>query len=125
MPEKKKILIVEDELPLLEIMADKLSEEGFAVIRAEDGEKGLELAKEQHPDLILLDILLPKLDGMEVLKKLREDAWGKEAEIILLTNLSGSEKVAEATGLGAYNYLVKSDWKLEDVVKKVKETLKV
>jgi len=125
MPDKKKILIVEDELPLLELMSDKLAAEGFVVIRAEDGEKGLELAKKNQPDLILLDILLPKIDGIEMLRRLRDDDWGAKAQVVLLTNLSDSEKVAEATKLGAYDYLVKSDWKLEDVVKKVKEKLKV
>ena len=112
-------------MPLLELMSDKLAAEGFVVIRAEDGEKGLELAKKNQPDLILLDILLPKIDGIEMLRRLRDDDWGAKAQVVLLTNLSDSEKVAEATKLGAYDYLVKSDWKLEDVVKKVKEKLKV
>ncbi|MBU0546257.1 response regulator [Patescibacteria group bacterium] len=118
-----KILIVEDELPLLEILSDKFLEANFEVFRAEDGEAGLEEALKNHPDMILLDILLPKMDGLEMLGKLRDDDWGKNAQVILLTNLSDSEKVAEATKLGTYDYLVKSDWKLDDVVKKVNEKL--
>lgn len=76
-----------------------------------------------HPDLILLDIVMPKMDGMTMLAQLREDEWGKTARVITLTNLSDTEKVAEAIEHGSYEYLVKSDWKIEDVVAKVREKL--
>lgn len=121
----KKILLVEDEEAIRTVLADKLRREGFQVIEGKDGEEGLSLSLREHPDLILLDIVMPKMDGLTVLKKLREDEWGKEVKVILLTNLSDVDKVAEALHGGSYNYLVKSDWKIEDVVKKVKEELEV
>jgi len=101
----------------------KFSSEDFEVLVAKDGEEGLKKSLENHPHIILLDIIMPKLDGISMLKKLREDNWGKEVPVILLTNLSDSEKVAEGMEVGVYDYLVKSDWKIEDVVSKVKEKL--
>lgn len=115
----KKILIVEDEQSVLRILSEKLTEEGFEVIRAKNGKEGLIAAKKHHPDLILLDVIMPVMDGMTMLKKLREDEWGKTAKITILTNLSDGT-VAEAVEQNVNDYLVKSDWKLEDVVKKVK-----
>lgn len=124
MPEEaKKILIVEDEISPLKALVAKFSREGFNVLQAEDGETGLRLALQEHPDLILLDIILPKMDGLTMLKKLREDERGTKVPVILLTNLSDSQKVAEAVEHHACDYLVKSDWPLEAVVQKVKEKL--
>jgi len=119
----KKILIVEDELSLRNALRDKLTREEFAVLEAKNGEEGLEVALREHPDLILLDIIMPVMDGITVLKKLREDEWGKDAKVVLLTNLSDNEKIAEAIMHGTYDYLVKSDWKIKDVVAKVRERL--
>ena len=121
----KKILIVEDETSSLKALVDKFNREGFKTIEAQDGEIGLKKALKEHPDLILLDIILPKMDGLTALKKLREDKWGKDALVILLTNLSDSKKVAEAVEHNACEYLVKSDWTIEDVVKRVKDKLAV
>lgn len=124
---KKLILIVEDELSLLNALKEKFINEGLAVLLAADGEEGLKAALEKHPDLILLDILLPKMDGMTMLKKLREENdWGKQAKVILLTNLDSAEKVAEGIKMsfaGSYDYLVKTDWTLDEVVEKVKNKL--
>ena len=121
---KKKILIVEDETALLNILYNKLTREGFEVLSANNGEEGLEMAIKNRPDLILLDIVMPVMDGITMLKKLRtESEWGKDVKVIMLTNLSDSEKVAEAVLYGFHSYLVKSDWKIEDVVKKVREKL--
>lgn len=119
----KKILIVEDEPGLLNALVDKFTHEGFVVLSAKDGQEGLEVALPEHPDLILLDIIMPVMDGMTMLRDLRKDPWGKNVPVILLTNLSEAEKVAESLSQGVYYYLVKSDWKLEDIVKKVKEKL--
>jgi len=121
--ESKKILIVEDEEPLRSALREKFTREGFSIIEGKDGEEGLNIALSEHPDLILLDIIMPKMDGMTVLKKLHEDKVGKEIPVILLTNLSDDQKVAEAIKEGVYEYLVKSDWKLSDLVKEVKEKL--
>lgn len=120
---KSKILIIEDECSLRKALADKFTKEGFMVIEAKDGEEGLKLALKEKPDLILLDIIMPKMDGITMLGKLREDKWGKDVRVIILTNLEDENKVMESVQKGAYDYLIKSDWKLEDVVKKAKEKL--
>jgi DNA-binding response OmpR family regulator len=121
--EKKKVLIVEDESSLRNALYDKLTKEGFLALQAENGQKGLEVALEKHPDVILLDIVMPVMDGITMLGELRNDAWGKNAKVIVLTNLSGSERVAEAIALGAEDYLVKSDWKLEAIAGKIRQVL--
>ena len=119
----KKVLIVEDEAALLKVLAEKFSLEGYSVFEARNGEEGLAAALLEHPDIILLDIVMPKMDGITMLKKLREDVWGHDAEVIVLTNLSDNTKLAEAMELGSYNFLIKTDWKIGDIIAKVKERL--
>ena len=121
---KNKILIVEDDLDLLEVLRNKFILEKFEVFESADGKVGLETALNNHPDLILLDIIMPVMDGMSMLKELRKDAWGKDVPVILLTNLSDEKKVAEAMQHNVFDYLVKADWNIGDVVKKVKSRLK-
>lgn len=122
---KKRILVVEDEVSLSKALQDKLTHEDFLVLSAKNGEEGLEVALREHPDLILLDLIMPKMGGLEMAKKLREDEWGKNAKIIILTNVNGDmSKVSEALEDNIFEYLVKSDIKIEDVVVKVKEKLK-
>jgi CheY-like chemotaxis protein len=117
----KKILIVEDEAPLRNAVSDILTFEGFTVFQAKNGQEGLTLALSEHPDLILLDLMMPVMDGLTMLEKLRQDPeYGKGAAVILLTNINDPEKVAQATEAGSYDFLVKSDWNIEDVVKKIK-----
>lgn len=118
-----KILIVEDEESLLEALETKLKIAGFSTLRAKDGEQGLEVAKEESPDIILLDIIMPKMDGLTMLKHLRKDEKTKEIPVIILTNLVEGEKIEEAMANGTTDYLIKSNWKIEDVVKKIKERL--
>lgn len=125
--DKKKILIVEDEESIQKAISDALTNQEFATLIAEDGEEGLEIALKEHPDLILLDILMPKMDGMIMLQKLRVDEWGKEAPVIILTNVSPNTNSVINSVLQnepAY-YLVKSDVKLEGIVDKIKEVLKM
>ncbi|OGI69668.1 hypothetical protein A3A09_02950 [Candidatus Nomurabacteria bacterium RIFCSPLOWO2_01_FULL_42_20] len=121
----KKILIIEDETDLLEVLADRLAFEGFGPIKCKNGENGLLVAFRERPDLILLDIVMPGLDGLQVLKKLRADDWGKGVPVIILTNLSATDEkiVKSILEYRPIFYLVKSDWKIDDVVKKVKEVL--
>lgn len=120
----KKILIVEDEAPLRTAVNDILTFEGFEVFQAKNGQEGLDLALKEHPDLILLDLMMPIMDGLTMLEKLRQDAeFGKHAAVILLTNINDPDKVAMATEAGSYDFLVKSDWNIEDVVKKIKGRL--
>lgn len=123
---KKKLLIVEDEPSARKAMSEKFLREGFDVTLAFNGEEGLEHAKKEHPDLILLDIIMPRMDGITMLQKLREDAgWGQHAPVIILTNITSDDekKMKELIDLAPECYLVKADWKLSDVAKKVKETL--
>ena len=125
--DNKKILIVEDEESMLDAISDYLETQEFATLTARDGEEGLEIALKEHPDLILLDILMPKMDGMIMLQKLRVDQWGKTAPVIILTNVSPNANSVINSVLKnepAY-YLVKSDVKLEGIVDKIKEVLKI
>jgi len=125
--DNKRILIVEDEESMLNAISDYLTSQEFVTLLARDGEEGLGIALKEHPDLILLDILMPKMDGMIMLQKLRDDEWGKKAPVIILTNVSPSANSVIDSVLRnepAY-YLVKSDVKLEGIVDKVKEVLKM
>ena len=125
MDKQKKILVVEDETALQQALTEFLAEENFAVVAAADGEQGLALAKSENPDLILLDIILPKLDGYAVLEELKKNAVTKNIPIVLLTNLECEDDIQKAFDKGATTYLVKSEYKLEDIVRKVKELLKM
>ncbi len=123
---KTKILIVEDEAVISKTYADELRDEGFLVLAAMNGKDGLELALREKPDLVLLDILMPVMDGLTMMDQLRQkDLYGKNVPIILLTNLSASEEnimKAITKNEPAY-YLVKSDWNLSQVVQKIRERL--
>ncbi|MDD3399957.1 MAG: response regulator [Candidatus Paceibacterota bacterium] len=119
----KKILFVEDESALQKTFGEVLMQEGYQVISAMDGEEGLRLAQTEEPDLILLDLVLPKLHGFEVLKKLKEDSSTEDIPVIVLTNLESTGDVEKAVELGATTYLVKANYDLEDVLKKVKDAL--
>ena len=122
-PKNFTILIVEDDIHHLTALKDKFFNEGFTVLETRDGQEGLTSALTNHPDLILLDIIMPIMDGMTMLDNLRLDPWGKSVPVVLLTNLSEADKVAASLRQGVYDYLIKSDWKLEDIVKKVKTKL--
>jgi DNA-binding response OmpR family regulator len=122
--EAYKIVIAEDETPLLRGLKDRFTLEGFTVFPAENGEEAVKLALENHPNMILLDIIMPIMDGMTALKKIREDSWGKTANIIFLTNLSDSDKVSDAVANGVYDFLVKVDWSLDDLVQRVVNQIK-
>ena len=117
----KKILIVEDEQALQKTLGEILTQEGYEVIAASDGEMGLTLAQDSNPDLILLDLILPKVSGFEVLKQLKGNNLTKDIPVIVLTNLEGVEEVDKAVSLGATTYLVKSQYSLEELVSKIKE----
>jgi len=120
----KKILFIEDESALQKTFGELLKQEGYEMISALDGEIGLRLAKDKKPDLILLDLILPKIHGFEVLKKLKEDKETKEIPIIILTNLEGISDVNKAVELGATTYLVKAQYSMEEVLEKIKKALR-
>ncbi len=120
----KTILFIEDEPSLQKTVGRFLEKEGFGIESALDGETGLQIAKKTKPALILLDLILPRKDGFEVLKELKGDETTKDIPIIVLTNLEGSADVEKALSLGANAYLVKANYDLEEVIKKIKQTLK-
>ena len=118
------MLIVEDEIALRQAMEDKFTREGFSTFVAKDGEDGLNQALTERPDIILLDIIMPNMDGLTMLKILRNDQeWGKNVPVMILTNLNDIDNVSRAVENGVYEFLVKSDWRLDDLVDKVKEKL--
>lgn len=119
----KKILFIEDEFELQRSVSDFLKKQGYAVVYALDGEIGLNLAQTEKPDLILLDIILPKKDGFEVLKSIKKEERTKNIPVIVLTNLENPEDVEKILSLGATTYLVKSDHDLNDILDKIKQTI--
>jgi len=123
MPSKKTILLIEDDEFLAELYGTKLSLESYEVALASDGEKGLKMIREKKPSLILLDIILPKMDGFEILKAMKADKEVKNIPVILLTNLSQKDEVKKGLDLGAKDYLIKAHFMPSEVVKKIKETL--
>jgi DNA-binding response OmpR family regulator len=119
----KKILIVEDDKFLRELMAQKLAKEGYDVIEAIDGEDALKSIKEEKPDLVLLDLILPGKDGFEVLAKVKEDAALSKIPIIVLSNLGQKEDVERALNLGATDYMVKAHFTPGEIIAKIKGIL--
>ena len=120
---KKTILVVDDEPSLSSALFDVFSREGYDVILAADGEQGLKSAKDNHPDIILLDIVMPVMNGSAMLDKLRQDKWGKQAKVIMLTNLSAPKEEAASLSKNVENYIIKSDWKIRDIVDLVNKKL--
>jgi two-component system alkaline phosphatase synthesis response regulator PhoP len=117
----KSVLVIDDEESLLNVLSQKFSDEGIIAYVAHNGREGLQVALEKHPDLILLDIMMPEMDGFDVMKHLQEDEWGKTVPVILLTNSSSIDTVAKAVSTGMSEFLVKTDLRLDEVVDKVKE----
>lgn len=120
----KKILIVEDDAFVQDIYRTKLSQEGFSIMDAENGEKALKKLESESPDLILLDIIMPLMNGLEFLEKLRADKKYKKTPVILLTNLGQKEDVEKGLALGANDYLIKSHFTPSEVLEKVKSYFK-
>jgi DNA-binding response OmpR family regulator len=125
MSESKKILIVEDDVFIRDIYQVKFSQEGFEVTVAEDGIKALEKLEKLVPDIILLDIIMPYMNGMEVLKKIKSNVLLKDIPIIMLTNISEKEKVSEGMEYGVNDYLIKSHFTPSEVVHKVNTLLNI
>lgn len=121
----RKLLIVEDDKALADILGDRFRSDGFKVESAPDGKQGLKKALDWLPDVILLDIVMPEMDGISMLRELRADDKGKEVQVILLTNLSDSQKVYEAMSHNVFDYLIKSDWEIDDIVKEVRSKAKL
>ncbi len=121
--EKKKVLIVDDEKEIVKAISEHLVWSGFQVASAADGEEGLQQAEAFKPDLILLDILMPKMDGIEMLRQLKKEESTKDIPVIVLTNLDSLEKVAESVEAGSAQYLIKSNYSVEELEGKIREIL--
>jgi CheY-like chemotaxis protein len=122
--EKKTVLIVEDDVALRKVLVDKLTDEAFDVEEAVDGEEGLARVHEKHPDLILLDIFMPRMDGITMLSKLRSmDSWGKHVPVLVLTNSTDAQTIAKISSFGDTDFLIKSEWSLEALVARIREKL--
>jgi len=122
---KTKILIVEDEEIMLRLLGEKFWANGYDVLVARNGKEGLDMAIKDHPDIILLDVKMPVMDGITMMKKVREDTWGKDVPIIILTVLDPDDKILKE--IGTYEssyYLVKGNVNLDDLVHKVEDRLK-
>lgn len=124
MDPRKVLLVVEDDKPLRTALVDKLRHEGFSVLEANDGEDGLTKSLTYKPNLILLDLLMPHMDGATMMDKLRADSWGKEVPIIILTNYDADDKILQkvVADLPAY-YCLKASTPLEELVQKIKGVL--
>lgn len=124
MAKNAKILLVEDDKSIRDLYELKLTKSGFAVLTAEDGGKGLDAAQKELPDLILLDVMMPVMNGFEVLKKLRKDDATKDIPVVILSNYGEMDQVTQGFLVGATDYLIKAEHTPSDVVDIVNETLK-
>ena len=123
MKKKSLLLLVEDDLPIINVLKERLEQEDLELLIAKDGEEGLEMALKTHPNLILLDIIIPKMGGLLMLEKLREDSWGKKVKVIVLTNLSNIESEKKAIKHKVIDYITKTNCSLTALVKKIKKNL--
>jgi len=123
MAKKLKILIVEDDGFLIQMYSSKLEMEGFEVMAVVDGEKALRVIKKECPDLILLDLLIPKKDGFEVLRELKQDKETKDIPVVVLSNLGQRDDINKCFKLGAEDYLIKAHFVPSEVITKIKSLL--
>lgn len=122
--EPKKILIVDDDLVLSGMVSEILAEDGYSVVVEHDGQAGLAKAEELRPDLVMLDVMMPKMSGLDVLKQIRASDWGAGTQALMLTNVNEPEAMGATIEQGGHvQYLLKTDWSIEDIVKKIKQTL--
>ena len=120
-----KIAIIEDDIVISQMYRMKLESESFEVQLASSGERGIVLAEKFSPDLILLDLQMPGINGTETLKSIRSKNWGKNIPVIILTNLGEEEAPEEIESLGVSSYIIKANMTPKEVVVRVKETLKL
>jgi CheY-like chemotaxis protein len=126
MKTQQTVLVAEDEKFLRNMIVETLIENNYLALEAENGKETVKIALAKRPDLILLDLLMPVMDGMTALNIIRTDAWGKHVPVIILTNLSATNEnlVKNMVTNKPMYYLIKSDWKMIDIVEKIKEVLK-
>jgi len=121
--QNKKVLIIDDEEDLNEVLKEKLARENFQVFVAFNGEDGMRIAFEEQPDIILLDIIMPDMNGLVLLERLQEYRWDNEPKVIMLSALGHEEKKEQALALGAIDYFVKTEVTVEDITQKIKQVL--
>jgi len=119
----KKILLIEDEKILADLLVKRLREENYDVSSAEDGEEGLKKIKEEKPDLILLDIIMPKKGGFEVLEEMQKSSELKDVPVIVISNSGQPVEISRALELGVKDYLIKTQFDPEEVINKVKRQI--
>lgn len=119
----KKILIIEDEAAILYALKARLTVEGINVITAASAEEAFETLKKEKPEAILLDIILPQMDGLTFLKKIKSDKNFKEIPVIIMSNLNRKDKIERSIKLGAKDYIVKSEFNLETLIIKIKDAI--
>jgi DNA-binding response OmpR family regulator len=120
----KTILIVEDDKFLRELIGEKLESEGYEISTAVDGEKGIEKIKNEKPDLILLDLILPGIDGFEILSRIKKDSEMAKIPVVILSNLGQKEEVERGLKMGAVDYLIKAHFTPREIVDKVEKAFK-
>ena len=120
-----KLLIVEDDRFILDVLVKRFKLENFEVYTSENGKKALGIIKKNAPDLILLDLVLPVMDGITFLEKIRKIDEYKNIPVIILTNLSDAQTIADCKKRGVNDYLIKTDWKIDEVVDRVKKELNI
>ncbi len=125
MKTQKTVLVIEDEKSLRDAVVDILRIKGIVPLVAKNGREGMNIALSMHPDLILLDLIMPEMDGMTTFANIRADAWGANVPIMILTNLSETDAhgPSDAAANGPTSYLVKSDWKIHDIADKMEKLL--
>ncbi|MBI2056481.1 MAG: response regulator [Candidatus Sungbacteria bacterium] len=119
----KTILIIEDNEVMRQSLVESLKNSWLNVFESNSGEEGLKIALQEHPDLILLDLIVKEMSGMNFLKQLRQDDWGKTASVVVLTNLDDPEIKSEAENFEISDFLIKKDWPLPDLAIRIKKKL--
>lgn len=120
---QKSVLIIDDDAEVLHALSTALSDAGFLVVTASDGARGIEEALREKPDLILLDVRMPDMDGHETLKRLRTDRWGRTAHVVFLTNMDDADNISQGFDLSADDYVIKTQESLASIVQKVKQRI--
>jgi len=119
--DSKKVLLVEDDPFLIDIYSSKLKESGFIVSVVEDGERALQKIKEETPDLVVLDIVLPKTDGWEIMREIKKDKKLNSLKVVILSNLGQKGEIEKGLEMGAQKYLIKAHYTPSEIVNQIKE----
>jgi len=120
---KISVLIVEDDADIRELYSDAVESVGLHVLKAADGSEGVKLALEHHPDVILMDIMMPVMNGHKAVNEIRKDSWGKTAKVVYLTNLSDAENVITAVSQGSEEYIIKANTSIKEIINKVRTAM--